>query len=359
MAMQAEDLLAEDSTSAKLIEVIRAENGHQGMAGLYEAKNDNHPLSPSKYAYLTGATRSSVGVTDFGSAQHALVRAAAGLEQTLGSVAYIAIAVKHGKVCGGAYGDDPEDVMRLTITGDDRAVFGGVLITNFEINEEIAKIIKTATNKSKPPQRVMGAVYAPNITSEAVELLKRRRDACYMAVNPLLADVDSLMLDTEKVRIPVFSTSYIEQERSVYIVDADAEGYKVYGKALTKEQFTDLVFGAAICDNTESNTIVAVKNRQVIGNRGGGVDRVGAAEGVLKMAYDAGHDIEGAIIIGDSFFPFTDGIEVLINAKVDVIYATLGSDRDLEVIAACEAAGVTFVTMPDSGGRMFSRHNGG
>ena len=108
---------------------------------------------------------------------------------------------------------------------------------------------------------------------------------------------------------------------------------------------------------SNSNTITIVKDGRLLGNGVSQQDRKGAAKlAAFLRAKDAGHDTKEAVAYSDSFFPFTDGPEILISAGIKVIFATSGSVRDKEVLEFCKEKGIIFVTIPDKDGRGFFRH---
>lgn len=90
----------------------------------------------------------------------------------------------------------------------------------------------------------------------------------------------------------------------------------------TPEVWRDMQLAWAIGSRSTSNTITIVKDGQLIGNGVGQQDRKEAAKLAVERATEAGHSLEGAVAYSDSFFPFPDGVEVLINAGVKTIFAT-------------------------------------
>ena len=120
----------------------------------------------------------------------------------------------------------------------------------------------------------------------------------------------------------------------------------------------------AIGSNANSNTITIVKDGKLIGNGVGQQDRVGAAKLAIMRADDASFalsgqeraKLEGAVAYSDSFFPFSDGPEVLIDRGIKTIFATSGSVNDKEVIEFCKNRGVTLVMYPDKTARGFAWH---
>src|ERR671914_1442580 len=101
----------------------------------------------------------------------------------------------------------------------------------------------------------------------------------------------------------------------------------------------DLLFAWRVCKHTSSNAIVIAKDLQTLGIGGGQTSRVDAVRIAIEKALAHGHDLEGAVLASDAFFPFPDGPELAADAGVIAIVQPGGSKRDDEVIAAVDAAG--------------------
>jgi len=129
----------------------------------------------------------------------------------------------------------------------------------------------------------------------------------------------------------------------------------MFGK-LEEKNKSDLLLAWAISATSNSNTITLVKNNRLIGNGAGQQDRVSCCEMALKRAKDAGHDIQGAAAASDSFFPFTDGPQALVDAGVRTIFATSGSVGDEKVEKLCAENKVALVQLPDKLARGFFGH---
>ena len=106
--------------------------------------------------------------------------------------------------------------------------------------------------------------------------------------------------------------------------------------APNQEQINDLLFAAKICKHTKSNTIVLAKSGQLLASGTGQTSRVDALNQAIDKANRFGFDLNGAVMASDAFFPFPDGIKVLIKAGVKIIVQPGGSIKDKEIINAAE-----------------------
>jgi phosphoribosylaminoimidazolecarboxamide formyltransferase/IMP cyclohydrolase len=120
----------------------------------------------------------------------------------------------------------------------------------------------------------------------------------------------------------------------------------------SEECWGDLLFAWRVCKHVTSNAIVIAKDLQTIGIGGGQTSRVDSVKIAIEKAREHGHDLAGAALASDAFFPFADGPQAAIDAGVTALIQPGGSKRDPEVIAAVEEAGATMVFS----GRRHFRH---
>jgi phosphoribosylaminoimidazolecarboxamide formyltransferase/IMP cyclohydrolase len=111
----------------------------------------------------------------------------------------------------------------------------------------------------------------------------------------------------------------------------------------TEEQWADLLFAWQVCRHVSSNAIVIAKGQQTIGIGAGQMSRVDAVRIAVANARMHGHDLTGAALASDAFFPFPDGPQIALEAGVSALIQPGGSRRDREVIAAVDEAGGAMV----------------
>jgi phosphoribosylaminoimidazolecarboxamide formyltransferase/IMP cyclohydrolase len=124
----------------------------------------------------------------------------------------------------------------------------------------------------------------------------------------------------------------------------DREGTEVVTGSGPREQtWGDLLFAWRVAKHVASNAIVVAKDLQTLGIGGGQMSRVDAVRLALEKAAEHGHDVRGAVLASDGFFPFPDGPALALEAGVAGIIQPGGSKRDAEVAEAVEAAGAVMV----------------
>jgi phosphoribosylaminoimidazolecarboxamide formyltransferase/IMP cyclohydrolase len=199
-------------------------------------------------------------------------------------------------------------------------------------------------------------VIAPGFEDGAIQILSRAKGKCRLIKNTALLDFGSAILDTAQ-RFRYVRGGFLPQPNYTFVLDFNSPEMKVFGKRdLAVEENLLIAWGIGCASN--SNTITIVNDVMLIGNGVGQQDRVGAAELAIKRAIDAGHKemLEGAVAYSDSFFPFPDAVQVLIDAGIRAIFSTSGSVNDQAIQELCMKNGVTLYQLPDSQARGFFGH---
>ncbi len=356
--------------NSKLTNTKYGENPWQAEAALYADNRINtDSLSMDKFEHIQGMDRSFINITDIDRLLQTVTHIAAVFDQNFSSVPYIAVGVKHGNACGAGVSDNLNEAVQKMLTGDTRAIFGGVVMINGPIDKEIAEtLMHFAMDGDKA--RLLDGVIGSSVSDEALQLLSRNK--LRVVVNPALNNLSKLSLDSSR-RIRPVRGGQLEQANYNFIIDLGAEYMQAYGE-LTDEQKKDLVLGWAIGSTSNSNTISIVKNGMLIGNGVGQQDRVGAGQLALtrstnefpemysedgklflKVVLDK-DKLNGASAYSDSFFPFPDGPELLAKAGISAILSSSGSVADEQVISTLTNSGVSVLLVPDKIGRGFYLH---
>lgn len=349
--MNKTDSIFEKGDIFKVAECKYGENAYQSPAALF-SNGRSDPLSLSQFQLVSGMPLSYNNYCDLDRLLQTVSHIAATFDLNRGMVPYIAVGVKHGNACGVGIDDNnrPEAIKKM-VTGDLQAIFGGLVMVNFPIDQEEAELLLTYKSGGR---RLLDGIIAPWFSPEAIELLKRKGDKCRFVANAALSELDRHSLDAELI-VRYVRGGYLQQPNYTYILNLEDPDLQVYGVADEKEE-DDLLLAKAICDTSNSNTITIVKGGQLLGNGAGRQSRVGAAKLALAIATDNGHQVFSAVAASDSFFPFTDGPETLITAGIMTIISTSGSVNDQKIIDFCQNNGAVLYLIPDIKGRGFYNH---
>ncbi len=333
------------------------ENAYQAPAYLIKTDTDD-PFAIHKFKILAG-NPSMINFTDVDRTICTMSRLVAAIDLFNLSYPYIAIGVKHGNACGASFDIiDKSFALKSMLEGNLKSIFGGTVVVNFDIDENDAKILRTYGTGGM--LRPLDVVVANSISEDAMKILERKNERCLIMTNDSLSRMTKDDMD-HNVQRRYVRGGWIEQPSSTFVLDFLSEHMVIYknseysnGELLRRN--ADTILAWAVCSTSNSNTITLVKDAMLIGNGVGQQDRVEAVELAIKRAFDAGHDIKGAVAASDSFFPFPDAPKKLIDAGVVRVFATSGSKNDSSIIRLFEEQKCEFIQIPDKIARGFSNH---
>jgi phosphoribosylaminoimidazolecarboxamide formyltransferase / IMP cyclohydrolase len=193
-------------------------------------------------------------------------------------------------------------------------------------------------------ERFVDVLFAPDYDDAALEALQ-----CKEAIR-ILRDRERRGFTAGERDLKRVLGGLLVQDRD-WDVD-DREGMQVVCGDPDEERWGDVIFAWRVCKHVGSNAIVLAKELGTIGIGGGQTSRVDAVRLALEKAREHGHDVHGATLASDAFFPFPDGPQAALDAGVTAIIQPGGAKRDDEVIEAVRAAGATMVLT----GRRHFRH---
>ena len=319
------------------------ENAWQRPSFFYSNDADD-PLALDKFVIVEGTDLSYNNWVDLDRSLQTMSHIAEGYAVNKCDNLAIAVGVKHGNPCGAAIGSDREEVLEKMMAGDPLAIFGGLIMVNFEIEERLCGPLVG---------KILDAIVAPSFTPGAVAMLRRKSNKCRFIINPALGKQE-IYLD-QAPRFRYVRGGFLTQPNYTFVPSFKEDKIAKYGVA-TPVQERDMILAWAVGSTSNSNTITLVKNGQLIGNGVGQQDRVGAAQLAIARARRSSHDVAGAVAYSDSFFPFPDGPQALIEAGVTAIFTSSGSVRDGATIDVCKKSGVVLYMIPDQIGRGFFGH---
>lgn len=232
--------------------------------------------------------------------------------------------LKHNNACGFAQRKTTKDAYLAALAGDPTSAFGGVLISNAEIDIQAAEEIH---------KLFCEVVIAPSYTDDAIELLKGKK-------NRILLVQKLTTLPEQSVRTALNGILVQDKDNKT---DAAENLTFVTNNKPTKDELEDLLFASKICKHTKSNTIVFTKNKQLLASGTGQTSRVDALNQAIKKATSFGFNLKGAVMASDAFFPFPDCVEIAGNAGITSVIQPGGSIKDELSIAYCNQHNISMV----------------
>ena len=282
------------------------ENPHQSAA-IYSGG----PVGIVNAVQLHGKEMSFNNYTDADAAWRAA------LDHTEACVAII----KHANPCGIATATDIADAYRKAHECDSVSAFGGVVAANREVSLAMA---------SQLAEIFTEVVIAPSYEAGAIELLSKK---------PSIRILQCELSNISRVEMRPVTGGVLLQEMDLIDAPGDRPTHwkQVSGAPVDAATMKELEFAWRSVRAVKSNAILLSSNAASVGIGMGQVNRVDSARLAVRRAGDR---VKGSVAARDAFFPFADGLQILIDAGVRAVVQPGGSVRDEEVIAAAEAAGV-------------------
>jgi phosphoribosylaminoimidazolecarboxamide formyltransferase/IMP cyclohydrolase len=229
--------------------------------------------------------------------------------------------IKHANPCGIAVGADIASAHRKAHACDPVSAFGGVIAANREIDLTMAEQVAEVFTE---------VVVAPSFTDDAVRVLTGKK-------NIRLLRLPHLPAPGAEMR-PISGGLLLQVSDRLDAPGDDPTTWTLAtGEPLDAAGLDDLVFAWRAVRAVKSNAILLAHDRATVGVGMGQVNRVDAARLAVTRA---GERATGSVAASDAFFPFADGLQVLLEAGVRAVVQPGGSVRDDEVVAAAAAAGI-------------------
>ena len=235
------------------------------------------------------------------------------------------IVMKHNNACGIASRSKLVHSWKDALSADPVSAFGGVLITNNEIDLETAEEI----NKI-----FFEVIIAPSYNADALTVLKSKK-------NRIILTQKNVELDKTQFRTVL--NGVLHQDKDLH-TDTIDDMKTVTKLSPSEEELSDMVFASKVCKHTKSNTIVFAKNKQLLSSGVGQTSRVDALKQAVVKAKTFNFDLNGAVMASDAFFPFPDCVELANNQGVKCVIQPGGSIKDNLSVEYCNNNNMKMVT---------------
>ncbi len=232
--------------------------------------------------------------------------------------------LKHNNACGLAQRDTLHQAYVDALAGDPVSAFGGVLISNKEIDKDTAEEIH---------KLFCEVVIAPSYSDDALEILKEKKNRIILVQNEV---------DMPEMQVRTCLNGILLQEKD-HKTDTREDINHATETRPTDQELEDLLFASKICKHTKSNTIVLAKNKQLCASGTGQTSRVDALNQAIHKANSFNFDLKGAVMASDAFFPFPDCVEIAGKAGITSVIQPGGSIKDQLSIDYCNENDISMV----------------
>ena len=243
------------------------------------------------------------------------------------------VIVKHANPCGVALGANAAEAYGKAFKTDPTSAFGGIIAFNCELDGAGAALVA---------KQFVEVLMAPSFTPEALALFasKPNTRVLQIALPPGGATAWEQGRNAQDSK-RVGSGLLIQTADNREITRAELRCVTV--KQPTPAQFDDLLFAWKVAKFVKSNAIVFCGDRMTLGVGAGQMSRIDSARIASIKAENAHLTLQGSAVASDAFFPFRDGLDVVIDAGATCVIQPGGSMRDDEVIAAANERGIAMV----------------
>ncbi|QBE63048.1 bifunctional phosphoribosylaminoimidazolecarboxamide formyltransferase/IMP cyclohydrolase [Pseudoduganella lutea] len=301
----------------KVQDMRYGENPHQGAAFYRDTKAV--PGALANYRQLQGKELSFNNIADADAAWEC-VKSFTGMDQPAACV-----IVKHANPCGVALGGSAVEAYGRALQTDPTSAFGGIIAFNVEVDAaaatELAKLF-------------VEVLIAPSFTDEAKKIMSAKQNVRLLEI-ALGSGVNTF--DFKRVGGGLLVQS--ADSKNVLLADTRV----VTKKQPTPQQLADLMFAWKVAKYVKSNAIVFCGNNMTLGVGAGQMSRIDSARIASIKAQNAGLALAGSVVASDAFFPFRDGLDVVVDAGATCVIQPGGSMRDQEVIDAADERGVVML----------------
>lgn len=233
--------------------------------------------------------------------------------------------LKHNNPCGLAVRPTLTEAWQDALKGDPVSAFGGIIIANHPIDLATAELINSI---------FFEVIIAPGYSQEALDILEQKKNRIILLQKrPCHND-------------NVFRTALdgvLMQERDSH-TETPSDLKVVTKIAPDAGQVDDLLFANIIVKHSKSNAIVLAKDNMLLASGIGQTSRVDALKQAIAKAGELGHNLNGAVMSSDAFFPFDDCVKIAAAAGIKAVIHPGGSIRDNDSIVAADNLGLAMVT---------------
>lgn len=302
----------------KVQDLRYGENPHQQAAFYRDHNPPNCTLA--NYRQLQGKELSYNNLADADAAWECVRSFTANAAE-----AHACVIVKHANPCGAALADSAAAAYAKAFQTDPASAFGGIIAFNREVDTATAQAVL---------QQFVEVLIAPAFSEGAKELLSAKHNLRVLEI-PLGQTLHAF--DLKRIGGGLLVQSPDAKNIQLH------ELHVVTKRHPTSKEMEDALFAWQVAKFVKSNTIVFCAQRMTLGIGAGQMSRIDAARIARIKAENAGLDLAGCAAASDAFFPFRDGLDVIVAAGATCVIQPGGSVRDDEVIAAADEHNIAMV----------------
>jgi len=243
------------------------------------------------------------------------------------------VIVKHANPCGVALGADAAEAYGKAFKTDPTSAFGGIIAFNVEVDGAAAALVA---------KQFVEVLIAPGFTPEALALFAGKPNTRVLQIALPPGGASAWQQGRNAHDAKRVGSGLLIQTADNRVVGRD-ELKVVTARQPTPKQLDDLLFAWKVAKYVKSNAIVFCGDGMTLGVGAGQMSRIDSARIASIKAGNAGLTLQDSVVASDAFFPFRDGLDVVVDAGASCVIQPGGSMRDDEVIAAADERGIAMV----------------
>ena len=297
----------------KSYDLLTGENPYQVSASAFISEA-NDSLSLLNLTKVSGEEPCFTNMADADCILQTLCLSVEAFQLNMNRVPYICIAAKHGNACGmGVSFVSPESAIKIALWGNPRSIWGGEVITNFQIDKNLAEILLKSSKRKKYFHSefwMLDLIISPSFSMDAINILGKRKKR-KLFKNKALTNP---FIRVKKNILRMVRGGFLRQPSINYILNLK-KCSNMNTNNFTNDKIISIIIAwvVAFTSNHGGNEIVIAKDNSLLG-AGGGPSTLEAANVAVKRALECGHDCTNAVFAADAFFSFDDAPKVLIHA---------------------------------------------
>ena len=243
------------------------------------------------------------------------------------------VIVKHANPCGVGLAEDALGAYRKAYLTDPTSAFGGIIAFNCPVDTATAQALG---------QQFVEVLMAPSFTGEALQLLQTKANVRVLQIALPPGGGDAWSQGLNAIDVKRIGSGLLMQTADNHLLRI--EDMQVVTKLQpSPAQMQDLLFAWKVAKFVKSNAIVFAGNGMTLGVGAGQMSRLDSARMAGIKAGHANLSLKDSVVASDAFFPFRDGLDVVVDEGASCVIQPGGSMRDAEVIAAADERGVSMV----------------
>ena len=243
------------------------------------------------------------------------------------------VIVKHANPCGVGLAEDALGAYRKAYLTDPTSAFGGIIAFNCPVDTATAQALG---------QQFVEVLMAPSFTGEALQLLQTKANVRVLQIALPPGGDDAWSQGLNAIDVKRIGSGLLMQTADNHLLRL--EDMQVVTKLQpSPAQMQDLLFAWKVAKFVKSNAIVFAGNGMTLGVGAGQMSRLDSARMAGIKAGHANLSLKDSVVASDAFFPFRDGLDVVVDEGASCVIQPGGSMRDAEVIAAADERGVSMI----------------